>query len=88
MWGGRRLLETLAAERPLTMIVDDIHSAETTFLDFLDHLVEAVEGASILVLCSARHEITERHGEWVEAHSDDTVTLETLTDCESGQIVE
>ena len=88
MWGGRRLLETLAAQRPLTMIVDDIHSAETTFLDFIDHLLEAVDGASILLLCSARHEIAERHPEWLAAHDADTIRLEPLTESESGQIVE
>jgi len=88
MWGGRRLLETLAAQRPLTMIIDDIHSAETTFLDFIDHLLDSVDGASILLLCSARHEISERHPEWLEAHAADTITLEPLTESESGQIVE
>ena len=71
MWGGRRFLETLAAERPLVMIVDDLHWAESTFLDFLDHLLETVEGASILVLGSARHEIAERHADWAEAHDVD-----------------
>jgi tetratricopeptide (TPR) repeat protein len=88
MWGGRRLLETLAAERPLTMIVDDIHSAETTFLEFIDHLLDSVEGASILLLCSARHEIAERHTEWLEAHDADTVRLEPLTEADAGKIVE
>jgi len=88
MWGGRRFLEKLAAERPLTMIVDDIHSAETTFLDFIDHLLENVDGASILLLCSARHEITERHTEWVEAHAADTIVLEPLTESDAGKIVE
>ena len=49
------------------MIVDDIHSAETTFLEFLDHLLEAVDGAPILLLCTARHELAERHPEWLLA---------------------
>jgi class 3 adenylate cyclase/tetratricopeptide (TPR) repeat protein len=88
MWGGRRLLETLAAQRPLTMIVDDIHSAETTFLEFLDHLLENVDGASILLLCSARHEIAERHAEWLAAHDADTIRLEPLTESDAGKIVE
>ena len=38
------------------MIVDDIHAAEPTLLDLLDHLVELAEDAPILLLCSARHE--------------------------------
>ena len=87
MWGMRRLLETLAAERPLVVILDDIHSAEQTFLDFIDYLVETAEGAPILVLCSARHELLERHEAWAEAHADDTITLVPLTDGEVGQLV-
>jgi class 3 adenylate cyclase/tetratricopeptide (TPR) repeat protein len=88
LWGGRRLLEALAADRPLAMIVDDIHSAEATFLDFLDHLLEAVDGAPILLLCSARHELGERHPEWLAAHEAETIRLEPLTDADAGQIVE
>jgi class 3 adenylate cyclase/tetratricopeptide (TPR) repeat protein len=87
MWGGRRLLEQLAARQPLAMIVDDIHSAETTFLEFLDHLLEAVEDAPILLLCSARQEIAERHAEWLSAHDADTIQLTPLSETESGQIV-
>ncbi|MEO5939873.1 MAG: AAA family ATPase, partial [Candidatus Limnocylindrales bacterium] len=41
-WGARKLLEAQAAERPLVILIDDIHSAEQTFLDFLEHLVESV----------------------------------------------
>ncbi len=88
MWGGRRLLEQLAASKPLALIVDDIHLAEPTFLEFLDHLLEAVEGAPILLLCSARHEIAERHADWLTAHDADTIQLTPLTETESGQIVE
>ena len=88
LWGGRRLLEALAADRPLAMIVDDIHSAEATFLDFIDHLLEAVDGAPILLLCSARHELAERHPEWLAAHEAETIRLEPLTEADAGQIVE
>jgi class 3 adenylate cyclase/tetratricopeptide (TPR) repeat protein len=88
MWGGRRLLESLAHDRPLAMIIDDIHSAETTFLDFIDHLLEAVDGAPLLLLCSARYEIAERHAEWLEAHDADTIRLEPLSETDSGRIVE
>ena len=88
MFGGRRLLEVLAAEQPLVMIVDDLHWAEATFLDFLDHLIESVEGASILVLGTARHEIAERHADWSTAHDAMLVKLEPLSDADAGRIVE
>ncbi|HEY8238120.1 MAG TPA: adenylate/guanylate cyclase domain-containing protein [Candidatus Limnocylindrales bacterium] len=88
MWGGRRFLETLAAERPLVMIVDDLHWAEATFLDFLDQLLETVTGASVLVLGSARHEIAERHAEWSAAHDSMLIRLEPLNESDAGRIVE
>src|SRR6185369_16955764 len=47
-WGARKLLEAQAADRPLAIVIDDIHSAEATFLEFLDHVVESVH-APILI---------------------------------------
>jgi len=88
MWGGRRLLETLAAERPLVLLVDDLHWAEATFLEFLDHLLDTVEDASLLILGSSRHEISERHAEWTAGHLPMLITLEPLSDADAGRIVE
>ena len=53
-------------EQPLVMIVDDIHAAETTLLDLLDHIVETVDTVPILIVCSARHELLDRHPEWLK----------------------
>ena len=88
MWGGRRLLETLAAERTLVLLVDDLHWAEATFLEFLDHLLGTVENASLLILGSSRHEISERHAEWTASHLPMLITLEPLSDADAGRIVE
>src|SRR6185436_1991672 len=88
MWGGRRLLETIAAQRPLVLLVDDLHWAEPTFLEFLDHLLETVDNASLLILGSSRHEISERHPEWTAAHLPMLITLEPLSDADAGKIVE
>lgn len=88
MWGGRRFLEALASERPVVMLVDDLHWAEETFLDFLDYMLEAVQDSPLLVLGSARHEIAERHAEWSGAHESLLVKLEPLSDADAGKIVE
>jgi class 3 adenylate cyclase/tetratricopeptide (TPR) repeat protein/type II secretory pathway predicted ATPase ExeA len=88
MWGGRRLLEVLARDRPVVMLVDDLHWAEPTFLDFLDLLIESVADASILVLGSARHEIAERHAEWSGAHDAMLIRLQPLSEADAGKIVE
>jgi class 3 adenylate cyclase/tetratricopeptide (TPR) repeat protein len=88
MWGARRLLESLAATEPLVLLVDDLHWAEATFLEFLDHLLDTVEDASLLILGSSRHEISERHAEWTAAHLPMLITLEPLSDADAGKIVE
>ena len=87
-WGIRRLLEGLATGGPLVAIVDDIHSAETTFLDLLDHLLEAVADAPILLLCSARHELLDKHAEWSEAHTEQQVILQPLSEGAAGDMIE
>ena len=47
------MFEGLALSAPLVVVVDDIHWAEATLLDLLEHVREAA-AASILVVCSAR----------------------------------
>ena len=37
-WGIRRVFELMADRRPIVVLVDDIHWAEQTFLDLIDHL--------------------------------------------------
>ena len=77
-WGARKLLESQAANRPLVIVIDDIHSAEATFLEFLDHVVESVNGVSILILCSARPELVDIHGDWLAAAGVERIDLAPL----------
>jgi class 3 adenylate cyclase/tetratricopeptide (TPR) repeat protein len=87
VWGARRLLEGLARERPLVFIVDDLQSAESTFLDLLDSIASAAVSAPLVILCSARRELSERHPEWSEAHAEGTLALEPLSSDEAGTVV-
>jgi DNA-binding SARP family transcriptional activator len=52
-WAVRRLLEALARERPLLVVLEDIHWAEPTLLDLVEHLAAQASGP-LLVLCLAR----------------------------------
>ena len=78
-WGGRRFLEILAADRPVVVVVDDLHWAQPTFLDFLVHLVSASRTAAILVLATARHVLVEKHADWGERAGSPVIDLEPLT---------
>ncbi len=60
----RRLLESLASERPVVLYIDDLQWAEAMLLDLLDHIVDLSRGAPILVLCTARPELLEDRPGW------------------------
>ena len=62
-WAARRYLETLAAERPLVVVLDDLHWAEQTFLDLVEYVTDFA-AAPILLLCTARSELTDRRPSW------------------------
>src|SRR4051812_1894854 len=50
-WAFRRLFESLAAPRPLVVVVDDVHWAEPALLDLLEYVLGFSSGAPILLLC-------------------------------------
>ena len=58
-WAARRLLEAVARRRPVVVVFDDLHWAEPTFLDLVEHLTDLSRGAPIVVLCIARPELLD-----------------------------
>ena len=74
-WAFRKTLERAAAERPLVVVFDDIQWGEETFRDLIEHVALLSTGASILLLCLARPELSERHPTWPA-----TLRLEPLGD--------
>jgi predicted ATPase len=62
----RSLLEALAREEPLVLVLDDLHWAEETLLDLVDYLARASREAPILLLALARPELIEARPGWAE----------------------
>ena len=58
-------LATLAKE-PTVVLVEDIHWADDSSLDLLNHLVAAVRDTRLLVVCVARPPLFERRPSWGE----------------------
>jgi class 3 adenylate cyclase/tetratricopeptide (TPR) repeat protein len=58
------LLTTSAGDRPLVVVLDDIHWAEPALLDLLERLPTLIGPAPIVVLCLARPELRERRPDW------------------------
>ena len=63
-WAVRRTLEHLARQRPLVVVWEDIHWAEPTFLDLIDHLADWSRDAPLFVLAPARPELLDARPGW------------------------
>jgi class 3 adenylate cyclase/tetratricopeptide (TPR) repeat protein len=88
VWGARRLFEALARERPVVLVFEDVHWAEATFLDLIEHLNESVQDAPILVVCLARHMLLEVREEWASLDGSVLVHLEALSEDDASRIVD
>jgi predicted ATPase len=80
-WGVRKLLETMASERPLAVVFQDLHWAEPTLLDLIEHLKETVAGP-LMVICPARPELLASRPEFEERTEASRVQLEPLSEDE------
>lgn len=88
-WAARRLFEALARERPLVVVLDDLHWAEPTFLDLVEYVHAFSAGAPILLLCSARPEFRETSPSWsLDGERAVSVQLSPLSPAESELLVE
>jgi class 3 adenylate cyclase/tetratricopeptide (TPR) repeat protein len=84
----RRFFEALAALRPVVLVFEDIHWADEGLLEFIDHLTAWAASAPILIVCTARPAIFERHPGWGTAHANSTVvTLGSLADRDTSALV-
>jgi class 3 adenylate cyclase/tetratricopeptide (TPR) repeat protein len=88
-WAARVLFQALATSHPVVVAFEDVHWAEPTFLDLLDHLRDFVTGAPLLILCSARPEFLEAHEGWSERGANSTlVRVESLAVGESERLLD
>jgi class 3 adenylate cyclase len=60
----RALLEELADERPLVLVLDDLQWAEGPLLDLVEHVADWSRDAPIFLLCIARPELLDLRPGW------------------------
>jgi class 3 adenylate cyclase len=83
----RRFFEALAEQRPLVLVFEDLHWADDVLLDFVDHLVDWVSEAPLLVIGTARPELLERRPGWGGGKSNAaTVSLAPLSEEETARL--
>jgi len=83
-WAVRRLFEVLTRERPLLVLFEDVHWAEPTLLDMVEHISRWSREAPILLLCAARPELLEERPRWEGKH----LRLEPLSTEEATQLLD
>jgi predicted ATPase/class 3 adenylate cyclase len=88
-WAVRRLLESLARDRPLIVIFEDVHWAERTFLDLVEDLAEWMDDSPVLIVCTARPEFLDGRPEWMGTKRvrASTVGIEPLAEGECEQLL-
>jgi len=84
-WAARKFLESRTADGPLIALVDDIHWAESAFLDLLVNVLDTSE-APILLLCTSRHDLLEKVPDWGQQASAIRIVLRPLTDEAAAKI--
>jgi class 3 adenylate cyclase/tetratricopeptide (TPR) repeat protein len=84
----RRFLEAMAERRPLVLVFEDLHWADESMLDFVDHLVDWASGVALLVVCTARPELLDRRRGWGGSKpSALTISLSPLRDDETARLI-
>jgi class 3 adenylate cyclase len=84
----RRFLEGLAAQNPTVLVVDDLHWADEPMLAFLEHLADWSAGVPLLLLCTARPELHEKHPTWaLGLRNAQAINLGPLSDEETATLI-
>src|SRR5207244_3679990 len=83
----RRFLEAVAERQPLVLLIEDLHWADPALVEFVDELVERAAGVPMLVLCTARLELLDRHPGWAGGKRNaTTITLPPLSAQETREV--
>src|SRR4051794_29908288 len=84
----RQFLEGIAAERPLVLLFEDVHWADAALLELVEHLADWALGVPLLVLCTTRPELYERHPAWGGGkRNSTTLSLSPLSGDETARLL-
>jgi class 3 adenylate cyclase/tetratricopeptide (TPR) repeat protein len=84
----RKLLETLAQSRPLVVVLDDVHWAEPTLLDLVEHVVDWSTSSPIFFLALARPDLLDSRPAWAGTRENAThVRLKPLGESEAEALI-
>jgi class 3 adenylate cyclase/tetratricopeptide (TPR) repeat protein len=84
----RRFVESLAEAQTTVLVFEDLHWADDELLDFVDHIVDWVSDAPLLVVATARPELFERRPGWGGGKRNAlTISLGPLAETETARLL-
>ena len=84
----QRFFELLAEERPLVLVLEDLHWADDGTLDFVEHLADWSTDSPLFVLCTARPELLDRRPMWGGGRlNSQTISLAPLDDTATAELL-
>ena len=85
----RTLLERLARERPVVVVLDDLEHAEPVLLDLVDFLVDWSRDVPLTVVCIGRPELLEHKTAWAGGRSSTiSLSLDALSETDCAVLLE
>src|ERR671931_56703 len=73
---------------PLVVVFDDVHWAEPTFLDLVEHLTDSIHDAPVLLVCPSRPDVVESREGRAEGPRARRLRLEPLSPADTERVVE
>jgi predicted ATPase/class 3 adenylate cyclase/DNA-binding SARP family transcriptional activator len=87
-WAVRKLFEALSHSGPLVVVFDDVHWAQPTFLDLVEHIAVFSRDVPILLVCIARPELLDTRSDWGGGKLNATsILLEPLSEAECRELI-
>ena len=86
--GARASCSRPAPTGPLVLLVEDVHWAERTFLDLVQHVGGTAANADLLVVCTARQDLVECRPDFSTATGETRVVLGGLAAAETAELAE
>jgi class 3 adenylate cyclase/tetratricopeptide (TPR) repeat protein len=88
-WAVRKLMERIAQDGPLVVVFEDIHWAEQSLLELIDHIARGSARVPLLLVCLMRPEFFEAHPSWAAAGSPAIrIDLEPLSQRDANALFE
>jgi class 3 adenylate cyclase/tetratricopeptide (TPR) repeat protein len=88
-WAIRRTFEIIARRRPTVLVFEDIHWAEPTLLDLIEHVADWARGCALLTLCTARPDLLDLRPGWAGGKTNaTTIMLERLPAEDCARLLE